>query len=166
MRLSELIFFVRKIDRPPQVGQQQLRGKPLSDEPNAPSVARLLVPPVGVRQAQPIRDRGDLVLDLERVVSPGDLPRDVPVPNPPIDILAYYLPFHTHASDWGIYLRESGVLVVASILKGSRLDPGHSTIVDRGREILLNHEHFHFQAEVVCARGSGRKDAHLRCLFH
>jgi hypothetical protein len=51
----------------------------------------------------------------------------------------------------GRYLRESGVLVVASILKGSRLGPGDSAFIDRGCHILLNHEHFHFEAEVTCA---------------
>lgn len=157
MRLSELISFVRQIERIPRVDQQQRRGEPIydgleQDEPNGPSVVRPPVPPEGVAQAQVIRDRGDLVVDLERVVSPDDLLPDVRRPNPPIDTLAYYLPFHTHTSNWGIHLRESGVLAVACILKGSRLNPGDSGFIDRGREVLLNHEHFHFQAEVACAR--------------
>lgn len=88
----------------------------------------------------------------DREVSLSDLPRDVQVPNPPIDILAYYLPFHLDKSNWGIYLRESGVLFVATILKGSSLDPGDAAFIDSGRSILLKHEHFHFQAEVACAR--------------
>lgn len=166
MRLSDLISFVRQIDRLPDGGQRQPSDEPLGDEPNAPRVDRPRVPPPGVTDAQPIRDRGDLLLRLERVVDIDDLPPDVRAPNPPIDTLAYYLPFHTHGSDWGIYLRESGVLAVAAILKGSRLDPGDSTFIVRGREILLNHELFHFQAEVACARGSGGRVAHLRRLFH
>jgi hypothetical protein len=152
MRLSELISFVRQIDRFPEVNQRQPRGGPLFDEPNAPSVVRPGVPPETVTGAHPIRDRGDLVLDLEQVVALDDLPPDVRAPNPPIDTLAYYLPFHRYESDWGIYLRESGVLVVASILKGSRLGPGDSAFINRGRQILLDHEHFHFQTEVACAR--------------
>lgn len=152
MRLSELISFVREIDRLPDVDSRQRRDEPLVDEPNAPRVVRPRVPPPGVTDAQLIRDRGDLVLDLERVVSLDDLPPDLRGPNPPIDILAYYLPFHCYESDWGIYLRESGVLVVASILKGSRLGPGDSPFIDRGRGVLLNHEHLHFQAEVACGR--------------
>src|SRR5262245_4986883 len=152
MRLSELISFVRQIDRFPQVDQQQRRGEPLSDDPNAPSLVRPRVPLQGITDTQSVRDRGDLVLDLERIVSLNELPRDVRVPNPPIDTLAYYLPFHRYESDWGIYLRESGVLVVASILKGSRLGRGDSAFIDLGRQILLKHEHFHFEAEVACAR--------------
>ncbi len=81
------------------------------------------------------------------------MPSDVRVPNPPIDSLAYYLPFHRYNSDWGVYLRESGLLVVASILKGSRrLDSGDSAFIDHAHEILMQHEHFHFEAEVACAR--------------
>lgn len=154
MSLNELISFVRQIDRFADVDQRPRRDEPLLDEPNAPGRDRSPAPPwvTDRERTQLVRDRGDLVLDLERVVSLDDLPPDLRQPNPPIDTLAYYLPFHRHESDWGVYLRESGVLVVASMLKGSRLGPGDSAFIDRGRKVLLNHEHFHFQAEVACAR--------------
>lgn len=167
MRLRELISFVRQIDRFSNVDQGQGGDEPLVDEPKAPRVVRSPVPPPWVRDAQVtqdrddlfadtdaqvIKDRGDLFVDLERELSPDDLPPDLREPNPPIDTLAYYLPFHLHESDWGIYLRESGVLVVASILKGSRLAGGDFALIERGREVLLEHERLHFQAEVASAR--------------
>lgn len=49
-------------------------------------------------------------------------------------------------------MRESGRLVVAAILRGSALSPGDSAFVGLARVVLLNHERFHFQAEVACAR--------------
>lgn len=154
MRLNELINFVRQIEADQNYSAQKLRrGDPLSDYSNTPSFVRPRVPPEGLGNTQPVLDRGDLVFVLEdREVSLSDLPHDVQVPNPPIDILAYYLPFHLYNSNWGIYLRESGVLCVATILKGSSLNPGDAAFIDSGRSILLKHEHFHFQAEVACAR--------------
>jgi hypothetical protein len=154
MRLSELISFVRQIERRPDTEESETSNQPLSDEPNAPRCERLPVPPWvrddGGRQRIP--DRGDLVLDVEQEFSPTALPPDLQAPNPSIDILAYYLPFHLYDSDWGIYLRESGVLVAASIVKGSALAPGDRVFLERGRRLLLDHELMHFCAEAACSR--------------
>ena len=154
MRLRELISFVRQIQQRPDFEEQRTRNEPFLDEPNAPRRERLPVPP-WVRDdggTQRIRDRGDLILDVEQAIAPTALPPDLQVPNPPIDTLAYYLPFHLYESDWGIYLRESGVLVAVSILKGSALARGDFTLLERGRRLLLDHELLHFYAEVACAR--------------
>lgn len=52
----------------------------------------------------------------------------------------------------GIYLRESGVLQVASILKGSGLKRGDFDLLQHARHLLTAHERLHFEAEVACAR--------------
>jgi hypothetical protein len=154
MRLNELISFVREIQIRPDVGDRGTRDEPLLDEPNAPYLQeRPGVPPWMPGQAitPTVRDREGLVLQVEAGFSPDALPDDLRRPDLPIDTLAYYLPFHLHG-DWGIYLREGGLLAVASILKGSPLSPGDSALIACGHRLLLDHEFTHFQAEVACAR--------------
>ncbi len=154
MRLSELIAFVRQIERLPDVDNRQSNDDLLPDEPNAPRLDRPPAPTwvTNRERTQPIGNRGGLILGVEEAFSPSALPPDLQDANPPIDTLGYYLPFHLYGSDWGIYLRESGVLSVASILKASTLAPGDFALVDRGRQLLLDHESLHFKAEVACAR--------------
>lgn len=102
--MSELISFVHQIPdgNPLQPGRRRLL-----DDANAPRVDRLPVPPwvPGGEQNSDrgnlvlIRDRGDLVLDLEQEVSSAALPPELRAANPPIDTLAYYLPLHLHESE-------------------------------------------------------------------
>ncbi len=159
MRLTELISFVRQIDLFPEAQQRPPRGEPLrdnqpnvprgerlpNDDPNAVPIDRQPVPPWIVESDRTgivldggpiiIRDGGDVIIRVEQDITSGDLP-DFP-PNPPIDTLAYYLPFHLHGENWGIYLRESGILFAATIIKGSALLPSDALFIDLGHNLLL-----------------------------
>jgi hypothetical protein len=69
-----------------------------------------------------------------------------------VDALAYYLPFHFYRGSWGIYLKASGLLSVAAmLLRASAYLPG-SALLELARQILLEHERFHFLTEVACSR--------------
>ena len=83
----------------------------------------------------------------------------ITMPRPPAnighwgpDVLAFYLPFHFYQSNWGTYLLASGVVYVASVLKGGTLLPGDEPFLDRAETLLQEHELFHFAAEVACSR--------------
>ncbi len=69
-----------------------------------------------------------------------------------VDVLAYYLPFHFYGEEWGIYLRASGVLSIASMLASRSKNGLTQDLLEVARGILLQHERFHFMAEVACAR--------------
>jgi hypothetical protein len=68
------------------------------------------------------------------------------------DVLAYYLPFHFYNSRWGVYIRDHGVLHLATELKGSRLGPQDAPLLDTAYGVLLQHERFHFITEVACSK--------------
>ncbi len=182
MRLDELVTFVRQLDlsptaerqrprephREPQTGRPRVERIP-GDDPNAIPVERPPVPPwitdsvlldVAARDSELVsrdghslvfRDDGSMTLTIEQEISTNDIPRDVG-PNPPIDVLAYYLPFHLYGANWGVYIRESGILFAATIIKGAALSPSDTWILQKARCLLFDHERFHFQAEVACAR--------------
>jgi hypothetical protein len=85
--------------------------------------------------------------------------RGVHVPPPDVfDALAWYLPIHHFGYGWGIYIRESAVLVLAgSVL--SRLDPPRRAdddaihgAVRAGLSILYLHEAFHHKVESFAIR--------------
>jgi hypothetical protein len=73
-----------------------------------------------------------------------------------VDALAFYLPFHFYRK-WGIYIREAGLLSLAS---GLFTDVWHRLRVvitpdealDYSYRILFAHEFFHHQVEIACAR--------------
>lgn len=69
-----------------------------------------------------------------------------------VDVLAFYLPFHFYESNWGTYLLASGIVYVASVLKGGSLVPGDESLLKRAEILLQEHEGFHFAAEVACSR--------------
>jgi hypothetical protein len=69
-----------------------------------------------------------------------------------IDTLAFYLPYHFYPSRWGIYLKTSGILLVASLLKGALFSLPDEDLVQLAEKILFEHEFFHFVAETACAR--------------
>jgi hypothetical protein len=79
-----------------------------------------------------------------------------------IDTLAYYLPYHFYPSRWGIYLKTSGILYVASLLKGPLFSVGDDDLLQLARRILFEHEFFHFVAETACARA---EVVAKRCLY-
>ncbi|RIH84287.1 hypothetical protein Mrose_02718 [Calidithermus roseus] len=89
-----------------------------------------------------------------KLVVEGEIPLIQGGPPAPIDELAYYLPFHFYATGWGIYLRASGILQVASMLvSASRGGLSFSEdVTNLAAAILLQHERFHFFTEVACAR--------------
>ncbi len=176
LRLTELISFARQIDLLPEAERRPRRGEPdfdderiaesgeqlPNDDPNSFPIERppipVWIPPRDglVGNARDggnviVRDGGDAVIRVEGEISRSKLPSDLSA-NPPIDTLAYYLPFHLHETNWGIYLRESGILLSAIILKGAALSPGDFALLELGRKLLLDHERLHFQAEVACAR--------------
>lgn len=70
-----------------------------------------------------------------------------------IDLLAYYLPFHFYdAKKWGIHLRASGILAVASLLGELDKAATYPDSLRLAKAILLRHERFHFVAELACSR--------------
>jgi hypothetical protein len=69
-----------------------------------------------------------------------------------IDTLAFYLPYHFYSSRWGIYLKTSGVLYVASLLKDALISVGDEDVLQLAQRILFEHEFFHFIVETACAR--------------
>lgn len=163
MRLNELISFVRSIDQLPDVDS--------NDDPNdGPATKDSTADAELDRERIPSRSRAPIpgwlsgqfptvplgagdVLGVEPDVRVDQLPADLQTPNPGIDVLAYYLPFHTYEKDWGIYLRASGVLRAASIIADGSLYTGNTErYLRNGRELLFQHERFHFFCEVACAR--------------
>jgi hypothetical protein len=68
------------------------------------------------------------------------------------DVLAFYLPFHFYKTNWGTYLLASGIVYLASVLKGSALIVGDESFLNRAEALLQEHERFHFAAEVACSR--------------
>ena len=69
-----------------------------------------------------------------------------------IDALAYYLPYHFYSTRWGIYLKTSGILYVASLLDDGLFPIGDDDLLELARRLLFEHEFFHFVAETACAR--------------
>jgi hypothetical protein len=83
--------------------------------------------------------------------------RHVPPPDV-LDALAWYLPIHNFGSGWGIYIRESAVLMLAGAVL-SRVDPARRGEPDAiygavraGLAILYLHEAFHHKAESFAIR--------------
>ncbi|MBS0558269.1 MAG: hypothetical protein JSR27_12760 [Proteobacteria bacterium] len=72
------------------------------------------------------------------------------------DALAFYLPFHFVKDNWGIYIRERGLLQLAAAIRslaaqrGQALDP--NLLLDFAYQVLWSHEVFHFKTEVACSR--------------
>ena len=89
---------------------------------------------------------GILVLEGESPATLDKLPES-------IDVLAYYLPYHFYpAGKWGIYLRASGVLSIASMHAAAGGRHCSADDVSLAGAILLQHERFHFFAELACSR--------------
>ena len=65
-----------------------------------------------------------------------------------------YAPFHFYnSSHWGIYIRDFGLLHVASKFLGRQsLTAADNWVLELARQFLLAHEYFHFQTEVAVSR--------------
>jgi hypothetical protein len=69
------------------------------------------------------------------------------------DELAYYLPFHFYGRGrWGIFVKASGIVSLASYGKGDRLVPGDERYLEVAKIFLFDHELFHFIVEVASTR--------------
>lgn len=75
-------------------------------------------------------------------------------PIPPIDALAFYLPFHYYPKWWGIYLTFEGVYFLTS--KIAKSAHGHEVPWDVARDFakvfLFRHEFFHHKVETLATR--------------
>ncbi len=91
---------------------------------------------------------GDGIIAIE-----GAMPEAPQGPPAPIDVLAYYLPFHFYDNGrWGVYLRASGVVAVASMLASASGRTLSQDLLSIANAILLQHERFHFLSEIACSR--------------
>lgn len=111
------------------------------------------------------------------IPDPWVIESEVPPPDPPFgvdqwgaDVLAFYLPFHFYQHQWGIYIRASGVIYLACVLKGparrrstrivdeladheyTHLVPGDEKFLQLAELILWEHEAFHFASELAASR--------------
>lgn len=68
------------------------------------------------------------------------------------DALAFYVPFHFYRCGWGIFIRMSGAVHLAKVLKGSRLRPGDEDFLDLAESILVEHEWHHAATEIASTR--------------
>lgn len=100
---------------------------------------------------------GRAVSELSRrdifVVEGGSVPPPLDIKDlPPIDALAFYLPFHYYRHNWGIYIRESGIVALASASNPSALTPPDRRRLEMASSVLREHEQFHFVAEIAVSR--------------
>jgi hypothetical protein len=151
MRLRELVAFVQRLDVVSGRGFTDQRLVRVIDEPNVPRLERLPAPWLDGASVARVRDR-DFPVWIDELPTSPILPPDVRQPNPPIDALAYYRPFHFDPTEWGVYIRESGLLVVGSICAGTSPSSLDSTVLATARAVLMAHELHHFQTEVACSR--------------
>jgi hypothetical protein len=69
------------------------------------------------------------------------------------DVLAYYLPFHWYGDrSWGIYIREQGILALATGLNGGSIGPGDEPLLQAAIETLFQHEFHHLATEAAATR--------------
>jgi hypothetical protein len=68
-------------------------------------------------------------------------------------VLAYYLPFHFYRDRWGIYIRDMGILELAShIVSNDWLSDDEEWLIGFAAKCLFLHEFFHHSTEVACSR--------------
>src|SRR5262245_7017361 len=101
------------------------RGRPRVNQDGA-EVARPPRPPVPTLIGQ-ADDRTEALeggdgFRIEGRVQPPPKPPDVDTFG--ADALAFWVPFHFYRERWGIYIRLSGVVYLATVLKGEDLVPG------------------------------------------
>lgn len=177
MAIHQLVESIRSLF--PPLGRMP---EPMSDSPphphtdadvkgpsaDLPSIPRSPVPDwVKPGEGTSFPAEGILVLEAEPAAVPQDLPAAVDVLPAAVDVLAYYLPFHFYAHGWGIYLRTSGILSVASMLASVSGRGLSRESLNLASAVLLQHERFHFFSEVACSRAELVSDDELyRRYFH
>jgi len=85
----------------------------------------------------------------------GPIERQQPPPDADTlgaDALAFYAPFHFYRNEWGIFIRMSGVVHLAEVLKGGALRPGDEHLLDLAESVLAEHEWHHAATEIACTR--------------
>lgn len=106
------------------------------------------IPALEFEEHDPVSDTGPIARERTVFASPGVLSRtdrraiDERVAREGLDVLAQYRSFHFGSHDWGIYVRQSGILRVREhIIEGSgcSTQEGH----DVALELLVGHEYFH-----------------------
>src|SRR5262249_46352614 len=85
---------------------------------------------------------------IEGPIDPQQPPPAIDALGP--DALAFYAPFHFYREGWGIFIRMSGVLNLATKLKGGVLRPGDEQILELAEDILSVHEWHHAASEIAC----------------
>jgi hypothetical protein len=158
MVISDLVNFIQAT-YPPTDGLPQPQDGRSPDEfdderelepdlrwpPNLPGIDRPPLPD-WVLPGEGAQLEEDVIPSLEdQPIAPGGPPPANP------DVLAYYLPFHFYRVRWGIYVRASGLLAVASMLAGASGRPA-AQFLDLAYQTLVQHERFHFYTEVACSR--------------
>lgn len=68
------------------------------------------------------------------------------------DALAFYAPFHFYRKGWGVFIRMSGVVYLAEVLKGATLNQGDEPYLDLAESFLAEHEWHHAATEIACTR--------------
>lgn len=101
----------------------------------------------------------EITIETEDIGGEGASAYDLGAPHPfddqvpPLDALAYYIPFHFFQARWGIYLLETGVLeLTRHIVGGNFVAPIGRWVVGFAARALFLHEFFHHAAEVACSR--------------
>ncbi|MBM4087464.1 MAG: hypothetical protein FJ272_21940 [Planctomycetes bacterium] len=124
------------------------------DDPEQRCVNRPPRPPVPTWIGQP--SERDLPLDEGhpwRIEGPLDPQQPLPdVETMGTDALAFWVPFHFYRERWGIYIRLTGVLYLAPVLKGGGLGPGDEPYLNLAERILFWHEWTHGAVEIACTR--------------
>jgi Domain of unknown function (DUF4160) len=71
-----------------------------------------------------------------------------------VEALAFYAPFHFYQQHhWGIYIRDFGLVYLASkFLRRQTLTTADNWVLRCAYEFLLQHEYFHFQTELAVSR--------------
>lgn len=87
---------------------------------------------------------------IEGAIDPQQPPPDVNALG--ADALAFYAPFHFYRKGWGIFIRLSGVVYLATVLKGRTLLLGEERYLDVAELILEEHEWHHAATEIACTR--------------
>jgi hypothetical protein len=155
--IRELVESIQATFPPSDQIPPPLSGDPIAGSPEdgLPPVERHAVPD-WLDPGKGIPFRGGDVLNLEG--AGVAVMRRTP---PEIDVLAYYLPFHFYSKDWGIYLSAGGLLSVVTLLGTDSEHCQSQELLGLARDLLIQHERFHFFAEAACARaelvsGGGR----------
>lgn len=135
-----------------EIGQRTPNREPVLDDPRVVDSPRTQLPSLP-RGSPTIRINPTSPIFVEGAIGPiPTLPDASAFEEWGIDVLAYYLPFHFNRRRWGIYLRSHGIVHLASLLKKGPLGIADARTVQLARDILFEHEFFHFLTEAAATR--------------